>query len=458
MTKRILFWNIENFALNKINNPHANRDELYTTISQTQASFERNTYINTHITQAQPHIIVVVEIETGYDGRGQLVRGAGMNGAITLLNNIRAATLNPNWMLVPPLQTGPNEGVAVYYDSTNLIFTGPYVWPGGGAGVTAQPPGAAPGAYPLAHAPGFPAPARPVPAGALQNGPVGGVGGINEDMCAARVEFTSPPAWGGPPAPIAYGVTRAPYMVTFAEMNNAVAPPVVARNLTIFGVHSPASFPHAGNYLAELANTTQITAPNAADEVRVVCGDFNVNLLTSIVFALNASYNPMLGGAANYTLALTPTAPPPAPVINGYIGYYSTHIKSWRRAAYFSTNAVPRFYPAYGYTGSHLLANFFAIDNIFTRYPGGGVVPPVPNNFTILNGIVGSPFNVVAVPAGSAPLGTLPFAIAMPDALFAPPLAQAAPFTIGNRRLFLNWTNYLHIRSTSDHMALVMDI
>jgi hypothetical protein len=46
----------------------------------------------------------------------------------------------------------------------------------------------------------------------------------------------------------------------------------------------------------------------------------------------------------------------------------------------------------------------------------------------------------------------------MPNPMFAPPLPVAAAFTVGNRRTFLNWANYLHIRSTSDHLALVMDI
>ncbi|HEX8127530.1 MAG TPA: hypothetical protein VF527_00285 [Pyrinomonadaceae bacterium] len=446
MTKRILFWNIENFGLNKINDPGQGR-QPGTITTRAIASNARLLHIMSNIVAAAPDIFVVVEIETGYDAPGRLVRGAGRTGAITLLNAIRVATGNVNWMLVPPLQTGPNEGVAVYYDSTNLIFTGPHIWPGG-AGATAQPAGGMSGAYPpaLTAVVG----ARNVPANALQNV------GVAENQCAARVDFTynaNNVANAGNAIPY---VGRAPYMVTFAEMNAAM-PPVVTRNITIFAVHSPASNPAAGNYLQELADTAEITAANAPNEVRVVAGDFNVNLMTAALVQ-NGNYAPMQAGLAAYTLALAPVAPAPALPANGYIGYFATHIKRRRSAVYWSTNNLTTYYPGYGYIGSDRIVNFIAIDNIFTRYAGGMAIP-APNNFTIINPFSGSPFNLNGPPVGGAPPGTVAYApVLAPAMMFNPPPALAPAFSIQRRQIFYNWTNYGYVRSTSDHLALMMDI
>ncbi len=446
MPKRILFWNIENFAQNKVNHNN-NKRQPGTTISRYLASRLRSAYIVSHIVQTIPDIFVVVEIETGYDAPGRLVRGAGMNGAITLLNDIRNGTGNNNWMLVPPLQTGPNEGVAVYYDSTDLIFTGPYIWPGGG-GATAQPAGGMAGAYPPAIT--AVVGGGVVPANALQNI------GVNENQCAACVDFTyNANNAANQGNPIVYA-GRAPYMVTFAEMNNAVMPPVLTRNITVFGVHSPASYPFAAAYLQELADTEEITVANAANEVRVVAGDFNVNLMTATLFP-NANYANMQGGLANYTLELAPIAPPPAVIPNGYQGYFATHIKPRRSAVYWSTAALASYYPGFGYIGSARVANLYAIDNIFTRY-GAGVAPPLANSFTILNGISGSPFNVVAPTPGGAPPGVQGFNVALPNPIFNPAPAVAPAFSIARRQVFYSWANYGSLRSTSDHLALMMDI
>jgi len=446
MPKRIMFWNIENFSVNKINNPDAIHRQKGTTITKYLASRLRSAYIMSHITQTNPDIFVVVEIETGYDEAGRLVRGLGATGAISLLTDIRNATANNNWMLVPPLQTGPNEGVAIYYNSANLIFTGPNIWPGG-VGATAQPPGGATGAYPAALT--AVVGARVVPANSLQNV------GVNENRCAARVDFTYNANNAANAGNAIVYAGRAPYMVTFAEMDNAM-PPALTRNLTIFAVHSPAKNPFAGAYLRELADTEEITVANAADEVRVVAGDFNVNLLTPALTE-RLSYANMQAGLANYALALSPVVPAPGPPLDGYVGYFATHIKSRRKAVYWSTNALPTYYPAYGYIGSDMVDNLFAIDNIFTRY-GGGVAPPAANNFTIINGITGSPFNIVAPTTGGAPPGVAAFGVALPHPMFSPPPAQAPAYSSGRKAIFSSWNNYGYIRATSDHLALVMDI
>ncbi len=449
MAVRILYWNIENFAFNKIANPVTNKRQKGASRTMANAAIDRKDYITAHFTglNVAPHIMVVVEVETGYDAPGRIVRGAGANGATTLLTEIRNSTGNPNWMLVPPLQTGPNEAVGVYYDSTSLVFTGPYVWPGG-AGVVPQP-AAVPGAYP----PPFNTTintGRNVPPGALYNV------GIAENSCAASVTYTfnnNLAFLQGQPVPFFF--QRAPYMVTFAELDNNNA---VIANLTLFAVHSPANAFAAGMYLRDLANYEEITNANDNDEIRTIVGDFNVNLMSASTamppYAESGSYTPLQ--TENYNLELVPLAAPPAGP-DGYPGYYATHIKRGSKSTYWDTAQKTDYYPGYGMIGSSLVQNFYAIDNIFTRY-GAGLAPPANINFTIINGIVGSPYTLHGVPAAGTPQGSLNFNIRMASPAFAAPLANGPAFTVGRRSSFNAWDNYGFIRSTSDHLALVIDI
>jgi len=445
MSIRILYWNIENFAFNKIANPNTRKRQKGASRKLAQAAEDRKDYILQHLTSLNPFpdIMVVVEVETAYDGDGRIVRGAGANGAVTLLDEIRDATGNDDWMLVPPLQTGPNEAVGVYYNSTNLVFTGPCVWPGG-AGATAQiggPTGAYPPPFNNTITTG-----RDVPDGALYNVDV------PEDECAARVRYTYNNNNPGLQGQQVILFSRMPYMVTFAELD---ANDDVIANLTLYAIHSPANAFSAGMYLDDLADYEEITDALANDEIRVIVGDFNVNLMSAAPnFTESAHYNPLQN--AGYALALKPLGAAPNPA-NGYPGYYATHIRRGSKAVYWSTTDLTTYYPGYGMIGSDLVQNFYAIDNIFTCY-GAGWQPPANNRFTIMNGIVGSPYNLHAVPAVGTPQGTLAFGIDMASAAFAAPPATGPAFSVGRRTAFNGWDNYGHIRSTSDHLALVIDV
>ncbi len=461
MASRILYWNIQDFAVNKINNPDAVAIQPGSTLTRNVASQQRLNYLLSNLAIAggfgSPNIIVVVEVETGFDGNGQLVRGAGMQGAIELLGAIRGR-LGDRWALVPPLQTGPNEGVAVYYDSETLVFSGPYVWPGGDAGRVPgdRLTGTAPQAYPQRLWNLFPAAVRQVPQGSRFNA------GVFEDMCAARTRFTYAPSAGilaGTPIP--YIRQRSPYMVTFAEIDGVTKN--FTRNISIFGIHAPAWSWSARNYLRGLATTQQVVEPMGDREVRVIAGDFNVNLMEEDLTRTQA-YSDFLALSAapprpNYTIGYDPLVPAPG-LPQGYKGYYTTHIKPTEHSRYWSTAGNPSYYPAYGYLGSSLVTNFYAIDNFFTCYAPNAPLPGL-RNLTILNGVVGSPFGVQVPPYGGAPVGSLPLPIAMaaggPGGMLDPQ-PQAPPFSIGLYNSFTGWGNYGHIRSTSDHLALVMDI
>lgn len=444
---RILYWNIENFAMNKIANVSRKR-QRGGGLMRDLASDNRRWYIRRVLNAAAPvDIVVVVEVETAYDGVGRLGRGAGTDGAIELLREIRAAYDN-SWMLVPPIQTGPNESVGVFYRSTQpgsrRYFTGPYRWPGGAAAVPVAPPGAV-GAYPPYLSSRLPN--RVVPAGALQNV------AINERNCAARVAFTIHAGHATHAGvPINFLPSRAPYMVTFAE-TNAAAPPVVQRNLTLFAIHSPAAGV-ANQYLTNLPLVEQIRTAPAPTEVRAIVGDFNVNLLRTDLSEATA-YGPLR--AVGYTQALRPANPLPANV-NGYRGYFATHMLPQFMGTVWSTVGNPVYYPGYGYIGSLFGPNLDTIDNIYTWH-GAGLVPPAPHT-TILNPIARTPFQTGGG-YGSGPAGT----VAMPRLVDLPPPARPGypPGTAPNYQpgwytTFTGWVQYGYIRSTSDHLPLVIDV
>ena len=436
---RVLYWNIENFGANKIYNPVTKKRKSGSSVNENQASLDRLTEIMTVIAAVNPQVIVVVELESApFVGAGTLGLGAGSVGAVGLRGVIQA-TLGGNWALVPPLQTGPTEAVGVFYETTNRFFAGPFVWPGG------LGPSVAPGGGTAVYPDGFAGllPGAAVPAGALQNV------GTAQNVCAARAAFTyraaHPTNAGAAFAFPAY--QRAPYMVSLFETAPA------ARTLTIFGIHSPASVA-AAQYLQDLSDIAQIVDGIGANEVRLVIGDFNEQLVTGTL-AEAAAYGHLQG--RGYTLALRPVAPAPGPPVAGYATYYATHIRSAYKAKCWPKGGVATYYPGYRYTGSDHGPPSAAIDNAFFQY-GAGVAPAGPTNFTIMNRIVGSPLNAVAPPSGGAPPGTVALArgTTQPPPAIAPAVGPA--FSLPLMTAFQSWNEYGRIRSTSDHFALSIDV
>ncbi len=403
----------------------------------------------------------MVELATPFVATGNFVGGSGVNASLGLLTSIRNATNNPAWKLVPPLQTGPREAVAVYYDALNYAFTGPFQWPGG-VGPSFDP--SAPNPLPTASYPApfnLALPNRSIPQGSRSNG------GISERRVAAAWKFQYK-ANHFVQGNYNFNGMRVPYWVTFVELDNNQNPPTVLRELSLFVVHAPASTGPAQFYLRDLELLAEITdpAPNAQNPpagVRVVLGDFNVNLLKPDM-TRNGYYLSLAN--AGYTLGIDRPGAAPNPLA-GYKGYFATHIKRGKNATYWSTNAVTDYYPGYGYIGSSLdsLPNFYSIDNILARYLGNNVGGPMAN-VTVLNGIVGSPYSIVNAPAGNPPVGVyrLPIYLAAgrppppPPRLFAPPPQQAPQFSAGRRGAFKGWDNFGRIRSTSDHLAIVADV
>ena len=457
---RILYWNIENFSVNKFwdNSRKRKRGSSGTGAQQAvyrlryfRYAFDNGTAANAAHT---PEIVVIVELESGVTVPGGLVTGNGPTATQNLVTEIRNRTGNNNWMAVPSLYAGPREGVIVLYNSANLIFTGPNIWPGG-VGPSAIPPAPA-SPYPAAWNPYIRTGAlsRAIPAGAQYNA------NRWENQMAARVAgFTSynpavtplVPAPGGMPLPGAamdgnLG-PRTPYMTTFFRPAAGAAP---AENITLFAIHAPANANAAYNYMTNLACTQEIAAAPLGNERKVVVGDFNLNLFNG-TGALRQRYRYFQ--QLWYSIGVVPTGGgPPNPPL-GYYDYFGTHLMPDNNARNWSNAGFPRYYPGYGYMSD---INTKCIDNIFATSPNF-------QNTTILNPVVGSPYNVL--PGGGAPV----WLTAAMQGHFAIhclcpcynlqkfPQWQAPPFAPGMNTYFRGWQNFGRIRSTSDHLPIIAD-
>lgn len=431
---RILYWNIENFGINKIQNPRTKRQKgaRYT---QDESSADRLGYILDHIHETTPDIFILVEVETPYnDNRGTMCGGDGNLGLLELLDIFR--TLNADWCLVPPLITGNKESVGVFYRHTQVTFTGPNWWSGGfGPTVAVAAAGAA--AYP-------PPWNNCLPAGNYR---------------AAKVQFASAVA----PGNVDFGDgTRHPYQTTFTDG--------AGRTLNIYSVHAPANYFGATNFLTHISNIQEFSVAPPANEVQLVLGDFNLSLLSVFTDTYNNCYHALTGLGSPFTVALNPLPAAPVP-LEGYRGYYATHMVPRTSGRCWSTVGENAFYPGYYYTGStdihgnYTTAND-SIDNILYRALPGTVIAP---QLTIINGLVASPYDNATPPAGANPGGACPqgvqaFAQAInwswaglnPQwaALRAPNTAPQFAAARGVRGWFQGWDVYGKIRSTSDHLPL----
>ncbi len=462
---RILYWNIENFGVNKVDNPSFAVTPGHGGLQDDEASVVRRDLILEHITQLTPDIIVVVEVSTGAAAGDLIPNTGGLQGCEFLLTHLRGnAPYNAqNWRLVPPLivgQGGVRESVAVFFrgntGAVNRFFTGPNWYTGGYAGQSVDPGAAAAVAYPnVVGQPNILS--MLAPGGVARNTPPNARPVANANMpetqLAARIRFASNAA---PPAPVNFGFFRQPYMTTFTEIGGAVNP----RHLTIFACHAPPANFFANQFMALLPTMADITNGPAGGETQVICGDFNLNLLTPA----GADANPYAGLTAaphNYFRKLVPAGAPPAP-LGGYKGYFATHIRPKPNRAtandlfLWSSNAALSPYPGYGYFGSNFAVNFYSIDNVLVRPAAVG------QTMTVANSVVGTPMNAVLPTPGGAPPGIDPFPHDMqnllPAGLVWPEAPNAAPFTIGMAGNRKGWWNYGHIRNTSDHFALMAQV
>lgn len=435
---RVLYWNVQNFGINKLNQLGKKRDINGNKLPTPESGY-RTSVMRSVLTNNPPDIFVLVETQTGNRAAGTLIsQSGGANGAKFLLDKIRN-WLAPTWMLVPPLVLGTGgvtEGISVYYNSANLNFTGPWGWLGGNN--PAGPPGN------LVNYPNFWYNAggwKSLPTG---NTPGGG-NNINAntpyrqlagkwkftDNNAAQIDF--PNNWN-----------RTPFLTTFWDPNNN-------RTIKLLSFHASPKKGQAANGTNNLSDIPEMVNLGM-NEVGVIVGDFNVNLYNTYYEPI--AYNNLIN-VAGYTRHLNPTNNNQFPDK----GYVSTMLKSVKNARPWNTNG----YPGYGYT---ITDSYTSVDNILTKY-GGGVNNAT--NFTIVNPVATSPYNLVV---NALPQGHYVYPTAMqntgggrdPDTLPLPPNGPGGGGGVspvggaGALKTFQGWASYRRVRSTSDHLPLIIDI
>lgn len=474
MTKLVV-WNIRDFGINKVNNPENRKAPGCGGLKFPQACAVRLSLIDLALFASAPDIVVVIEVTSGDNRVSDLAsQTGGMQASIFLLNYLRSHPVyGPgDWRLVPPLRVGiggKTETVAVLYRGSlgpgagQRFFTGPNRWSGAYDGWSVEPSDGNGNAYPT-PAPGSPnlninsmlvppatAP-RAIPAGAQHNA------GVAEDRVAARTRFREDQN-GAPAGYLDFSALREPCMVTFSETDNAGT---VHRNLTLFAVHSPVKPPNGSPkvYVSALTSMFDVVGPQIPTETRVICGDFNINLLTS-QGGDAGFYQPLINN--NYALLLAPPAAPPQQQdLDAFRGYFATHIKPSpgmepTKESLFLWSDPPKLsnYPSYGNIGSELIDNFFSIDNILVK-----PFQPAPYNYrtTVMNLVTGTPMAAVAPPPNGAPPGSVPMADRMGLAPW-PPAPAAAPWTgLGAANHLVSWAHYGKIYNTSDHFAVYSEI
>jgi hypothetical protein len=461
---RVIYWNINNFSDRKVFRAAPPADALEAQDRFAHILFEV-------ILPAAPDIIVIGEIfdrtrEVGFQG---VPLQTGFNagaGVLRILDALRV--IDDRWCCVPPLNIGDfgfRESVAVFFNANGLQFTGPYVhciplapnnWAAGRPPTPANIAALQPYAR-LRWRNALPSAANPTVN--LQRNLTwnDGNGAVPEVQSAAQWEFydATPQRLDWPGA-----YHRSPYYTRFLELAGA------GRTLKLFAIHtSPNTAPAAVNNIPNI-----LELPAAANQASLVIGDFNVDTFGLNVWAyaaLDNTHDMLLDPRDPGTLIIDPTRKKylmthclPGTVTNqntGVVRQVATPFNATGWAG--GPDPQHNLYPRYGYQGSLIagvVSNSGAIDNAFIGYPGGA--PAVAHNMTIVNPVVGKPYAPVM---GVDPVltGGLPYASSMVTVIPAggmnPPPAIAPQVDTIN---FTHWNNFGRIRSTSDHLALVIDI
>lgn len=447
---RILYWNLSNFSRSKIF-----REDPPLEYQQSQDRFDH--IVTQVLAPHPPDVFLLVEAyarvrEVGLQGTVLRDDSPVAFGLLLLLEQMRTQ-LGNYWCLAPPLNVGNfgfREAVGVYYNAQTMQFAGPYIYcqPTVNDVTLARPvtPANVAGIrnYVADWRDSMPNPNNPI--GVLQMNrtwtPGGGVN-INEWQSAGQFEYYS----AGVRMNFPDVDSRSPFHTDFLEVGTG-------RGIRLFAVHtSPAS---AVDATREIGTIPEVTAV-PANSVSVVVGDFNVD-----------SFNPNENGAYinllnnNYEMVLDPRV---GNVLTAARKpYCMTHLLPADLATPFNnvgvaTDPQHNVYPRRGYMGS---VNIFpraandsgAIDNAFVRYAGGMPVPP-PRNTTIVNTIASKPYTQQPAPVGVGAELTGGNAYVTSLANPIPPTGVNPPVDpLG----FPNWGNFGKVHSTSDHLALSLDV
>jgi hypothetical protein len=473
----ILYWNVRQFSINLINSPDNNVIPGLGGVTYTGASHQRLGLIVSVIAAAAADIVTIVETQTGSRVPGDLATDSGgLQASRLLLQVLRFIFPAQGWRMVPPLWLGTRWGAArpartetvtvLYRGTTGNVtryFTGPNFWSGGVGGISVDPVAApgVPAAYPN-PIDTYLQPARAIPAASLYRP------NVQEDQSAARIKYLDQVRRAGLRQNTRrrlqdverYGGFRPPYMTSFFEQDLVAG---TARTLTVFSIHSPPKAGPAKTLMRYFSQTPEILAAPGLGEIKILCGDFNLDFLNAAGTYTNI-YNPVTG--IGYQSQMPTNLVPPAAggdALRAYRGYFATHLRDQPPPANFAATAflwsiggTNATYPGYGYPSTGSTAS---IDNILVR-------PAVAYPFTVLNLVTGTPYvasalltapnPVVPVPLGAVVMGT-GFAAAPAGAPAGPwPLEPtAAIYNHPDALMLCAWPNYNKVYGTSDHLPLV---
>ena len=465
---RLMYWNINAFGHGALFGQRPGDPDPEWDAPADQNAIDRRTLLLDLVEALEPDIISIVEVQPGAGAPAQGTPIAD-NTAFELLQLLR--NVAGEFQLVPPLVSGTGgraEAVAVYYKGDELDFLGPWGFGGAAADTVANLGGVAG----LAHynpadwgAGGNAAlPNRTIAAGWPN-------AGCPEDHLAGQWSFGA--------TEFAVAGNRRPWLTSFGH----AAGPAGPRVINLFSFHAPpdqlppAPVPGAAVAAPPLAAAVAGTAAVAglpevagvigANEVRCIVGDFNIS-------TFDAASDPnsyQLFRNAGYAQGLYPLAPPnPVPYEWPEIGYYATHVRSKADANPWIDVGIDedrRGYPGFGYVSSVGGFGWYdSIDNVFTRY--GAAAGGPATDMTIVNPVIGSPYNVGPAGPPNVLLGTVQVPSMMADpGVFQYDAAHgwAGISEYGNddiadeaRETFVEWPNYHKIRSLSDHLPLFIDI
>lgn len=412
MPVTLMVWNIERFASGKTSDA-AQLD-----------------YICSSIAEADPAIFIIIEVQTGGErGAGTTItRTGGWQGVSVLFQ--RLINITPSWKLVPPLtlnagyaasagspyaKAGYSEAMAVFFRSDRTDFAGPFKW----CDNQAFPMGARP-----------PATAYPAPFNnCLPNSPAPTVPPLPQNMLAGQTSFTD--AAGNA---IDAGLSRSnhgflarnPFHVVFVEKPGVVP----QRTFKIWAVHSDPKTIGSKAALYQLSRIPELMQAPPANQINVLCGDFNVDASKP---AQAAAFQLFTDGVpAGDRAAGNP--------VNFYKRWCDGATPTMLRKV--TTASVRGYPPNYDYTKR----TFSSLDNILVAPKNAG------SGFAVVNRVVGTPYSP-----------TPKFTVAM--AKFAGTIKNFTSLgdwyrwtTDDADHVFRRDENYGHIRDTSDHMALVIDL
>lgn len=437
MPIRIMMWNVENFSISKRNNNTWDRNQL------------RWNHILDTIRQVNPDIFVLIEVGSGGVAAGAIATGGAAAGVLRLFDDLNSPPPPPVFSVVPPIVSGKGgkrEGIAIFFKHANLRFTGPWVW----NGTASSPPRLRTGTVTRS-------PYNGNWAAALPNT-------HNQNEMAGQWMFSDTPTASDPRAAATNYFpsegNRSLFLTDF--LDTSVTP---NRRISLFAIHSPPQPNLAVKIPGVLAEVREVKSAPGANEVKVILGDFNINVRNH---AQRVSFNdlsetffpPGKRARADHPRYIIHNINTPT-VLKGVSGKSRitgmTYKHTARIAASIHDQALPP--PYYDYIGTDIFngGEMLALDNILTRH---GQTAGNAANFHVVNRVYQNPAQFPYPPdLGLMNNGAVAATIPLIRARYR--IGSANQDTSSANSFFRNYGRFGKIgaaRGASDHMALVIDV